>query len=91
MSVHKFTECDGIYLLLENDESIFLQTSYTGLTNKGTFSTVFNLTSKDVESLRTNKVVAVRISYLGGYYDHDVKEKDQGKIMEMIDLVDSVN
>jgi hypothetical protein len=90
MNVYKFTEDDGIYLLLENGESIFLQTTYTGLTDKGVFSTVYNLSSENLALLRANKVVAIRMTYMGGSYDHDVNEKNQGKIMELLKLVDSV-
>jgi hypothetical protein len=89
MNVYKFTEDNGAYFLLDNGESTFLQTTYTGLTDKGEFSTVFNLSPENVALLRTNKVVAIRITYLGGSYDHDVDEKNQDKIIEMLKLVDS--
>jgi hypothetical protein len=89
MNVYKFTEDNGAYFLLDNGESIFLQTTYTGLTDKGEFSTVFNLSPENVALLRTNKVVAIRITYLGGSYEHDVDEKNQDKIIEMLKLVDS--
>lgn len=92
--VVKFTENDGIIILLDNKETVILKTSYTGISGqpwaKGYwFETCFELTPDQIEILKNNKVVAIRVSYLGGYYDYDVKGKNQSKISKMIKLVES--
>lgn len=87
----KYTDDDGITFLLENGETIFLKTGYTGIGSKPFskgyyFSTVFHLSNSDVEKLQTFKVTDVRISYLGGSYDRKLKKKKQELIMNMLSL-----
>jgi hypothetical protein len=85
----KITEDDGVYFLLENDETIILRTAYTGIGTLRGFSTVYTLSLEDVEKLRQYRIVAIRITYIDGYYDHDIKPENQGKVMKMLQLVDS--
>lgn len=89
--VVKYTEDDGIMLLLENDEIVDLKTIYTGLSSgniRKEFTTVFRLTDEDRELLRKNKIVSVRLSYLGGYKDFDVTKKRQDKIIKMFYIIE---
>ena len=91
--VEKYTEESGVTFLLDNDETVELLTAYTGVSGESyangyMFNTLFRLSSDDVQKLKNNKVVAIRVSYLGGYYDHDVKGKNQEFISKMIKLVD---
>lgn len=84
----KITENDGVYFLLDNGESIFLPSSYIGLTDRAnSFDTVFNITDEQANLLKHHKIAAIRITYLGGYYDHDVQEKNQDKIMRMFEII----
>ena len=78
----------GVIFLLDNDETIELLTEFIGDTDRyNRFSTCFKLSPEDVEKLRNNKVVSVRINYVGGHYDAEVKEKNQSKISNMLNLV----
>ena len=91
--VEKYTEDSGVTFLLDNDETVTLLTTYTGISGeqcyKGyMFNTLFKLSADDVQKLKNNKVVSIRVSYLGGYYDHDVKDKNQSIISKMLKLVD---
>jgi len=89
----KYTDDSGIILLLSNDETIELQTLYTGIgadkydMGYG-FSTCFTLTDSDVEKLKNNKIVSIRINYLGGHYDRDIKGGKQEIISKCLKLVD---
>lgn len=91
----KYTENDGVTLLLDNDETIILTTNYTGIGGDAFaqgywFNTVFSLTNEDVEKLKTNKVVAIRVRYLGGSYDRELKKNKQELIMKSLRLFDSL-
>lgn len=90
--IHKYTEDSGITLLLDNDKAISLRTAYTGIGApfaKGyRFKTIFYLSESDVENLMNHKVVSIRISYLGGYYDKDLSPKKQSIIMKMVSLLE---
>ena len=92
--IEKYTEDSGVTFLLDNDETVTLTTSYTGVSgdkfgNGYWFKTVFSLNDDDVQKLKSNKVVSIRVSYLGGHYDHDVKGKKQEVISKMLKLVDA--
>ena len=89
----KYTEDDGIMFLLDNDETVTLKTLYTGVGGEAefkgyVFSTSFLLTDDNVEMLKNHKVVAVRINYMGGHYDKDLKGKKQELIMRSLKLFD---
>ena len=93
--IAKYTEDDGITFLLDNDETVKLTTNYTGLGSKyipqgrcHVFRTSFNLSADDVSKLKAHKVLAIRITYLGGAYDRDLKKNKQDIIMKALKLVD---
>lgn len=93
-SCEKYTEDDGLVLLLDNDEVITLQTLYTGLPSSGpygakwVFSTVFELTDDVVEKLKAHKIVSVRLEYLGGHKDFDIPKKRMNKVIKMFKLIE---
>lgn len=92
--VVKYDENSNIILLLSNNETITLQTAYTGVgaerfANGYWFYTSFILTQSDVEKLKTYEVESIRINYLGGYFDRDLKKNKKNTISEMLKLVDS--
>lgn len=87
----KYTEDDGVTFLLDNDETVFLKTSYTGigadrLSEGYNFSTSFLLSKDDVEKLKTHKITNVRVSYMGGHYDREIKKNKQGLVKDMLNL-----
>ena len=89
----KYTEDDGVSFLLDNDEVVKLFTNYSGVGAEKFgqgywFHTSFNMTAADVEKLKTHKVLSVRISYLGGHYDKDLKGGKQVLIQKMLKLFD---
>lgn len=89
----KFTSGDGIVLLLDNDETVTLTTAYLGIGEMEIhrwydFSTCFILSNDDIEILKNNKVTAVRVMYLGGHIDQDIKSHNQSLLMDMIKLVE---
>lgn len=94
--VQKYTEDDGITFLLENDSTMILTTSYTGIgaesvglsNSRHAFNTVFKLTDKDVENLRKYKITAVRVNFLGGHKDFECNKSKAEKVMKMIKLID---
>lgn len=94
--VQKYTEEDGITLLLENDATIVLKTLYTGIggesvglsSSKYAFNTAFELIDDDVNNLRTNKIIAVRVNFLGGHKDFECNKSKGEKVMKMIKLID---
>lgn len=94
--VQKYTEDDGITLLLENDLTIILTTLYTGVgaesvglsNSRHAFDTVFELTDEDVENLRKYKITAVRVNFLGGHKDFECNKSKAEKVMKMIKLID---
>ena len=94
--IQKYTDEDGITLLLENDATIVLKTLYTGIgaesvglsKNRHAFNTAFELTNEDVDNLRTNNITAVRVSYLGGHKDFECNKSKGEKVKKMIKLID---
>ncbi len=94
--IQKYTEEDGITLLLENDATIILKTLYTGIgaesvglsKNRHAFNTAFELTNEEVDNLRTNNIIAVRVSYLGGHKDFECNKSKGEKVKKMIKLID---
>lgn len=87
----KYTEDDGVTFLLDNDETVFLKTSYTGIGvdsfAKGyNFSTSFLLSKDDVEKLKRHKITNVRVSYMGGHYDRELKKNKQELVKDMLNL-----
>ena len=93
MEIEKYTESSGVTFLLDNDETIDLTTNYTGIgsTKFGNgyyFETTFSLSNDVVKKLKEHKITNVRIRYLGGYYDRELKSKKQGLLMNCLKLVD---
>lgn len=89
----KYVEDSGVTFLLSNDETVTLRTNYTGIGGEKfgqgyLFSTSFSLSQSDINLLKHNKIVSVRISYLGGHSDYDVKSKKQVIVAKMFELVD---
>ena len=89
----KYTENDGVSFLLDNDEVVRLATNYSGIGAEEFgqgywFHTSFDMTAADVEKLKNHKVLSVRITYLGGYYDKDLKGGKQVLIQKMLKLFD---
>ena len=88
----KYEDGDGIVLLLDNDETITLKSSYTGVSKLNhDFSTCFTLTDDDVEQLKTHKVLSVRIKYMGNHEDFDLKKNKQDLIMKSLHIFDDLN
>ena len=92
----KYTEDDGITILLDNGQTLFLETLYTGISSVNTtgtgydFSTVFELSQEEVELLKNHKVTDIRIHYLGNSYDKEIKDKKQSLIINMLGLFDNL-
>lgn len=89
----KYVEDSGVTFLLSNDETVTLRTNYTGIGSEKfgmgyLFDTSFSLSQSDVDLLKHNNIVSVRISYMGGHFDHDIKSKKQGVVAKMFELVD---
>lgn len=87
----KYEEGDGITLLLDNGETIDLATNYTGVGGsvfaKGYyFETSFTIPDEAVAKLKEHKVTDIRIRFLGGSYDRELKAKKQELIMKMLKL-----
>lgn len=92
--VVKYDENSGVMFLLSNDETVVLITNYIGigaerLGNGFWFNTSFMLSPSDVEKLKNNNIISVRVNYVGGYFDYDLKTKNQGIVAEMLKLVDA--
>lgn len=91
--MEKYDENSGVMFLLDNNENIFLKTGYTGIGTrpfgKGYyFSTCFSLTDDDIDKLKQHKITDVRILYMGGHYDRELKKNKQDLIMRMLNLFD---
>lgn len=92
--ITKYTDGNGIMLLLDNEETIYLTSMYTGISSPLfvdgpiTFDTSFSLTKADVEKLKTHEVTDVRIVYIDGYYDREIKDKKRTLIKKMLNLLD---
>ena len=91
--IHKYTEEDGITFLLDNDNTVTLKTNYTGIGAESigkcyVFKTSYNMSNDDVAKLKNNKVIAVRITYLGGKFDREIKKEKQKIIMDSLELFD---
>lgn len=89
----KYDENSGVTFLLSNDETVTLRTNYTGIGGEKfgqgyLFSTSFSLSQSDVDLLRHNDIISIRISYMGGHFDYDIKGKKQGVVAKMLKLVD---
>ena len=89
----KYSENDGVSFLLDNDEVVMLATNYSGIGAEKFgqgywFHTSFDMKAEDVEKLKNHKVLSVRITYLGGYYDKDLKGGKQVLIQKMLELFD---
>ena len=91
--VVKYVEGDGVTFLLENGETVDLISNYTGVGGSRLgkayyFQTSFNIPAEAVEKLKNHKVTDVRIRYMGGSYDRELKPKKQQLIMKMLTLLE---
>lgn len=91
----KYTENDGVIFLLDNDDTVVLKTNYTGIGaesfGKGYwFNTNFSLSKEDVEKLKNHKILSVRINYMDGKYDRDLKGKKKEMVMKCLKLFDNL-
>lgn len=91
--IEKYDEDSGVTFLLDNDDTVVLKTNFTGIGgekfgNGYFFETSFNISDVDVQKLREHKITNVRVSYLGGHYDRELKSKKQELVMKCIQLVD---
>lgn len=89
--IEKYDENSGVVFLLENKETIKLLTSYTGIgaSKFGLgyyFSTCFTLSDEDVSKLSKYKITDVRILYMGGHYDREIKKNKQDLVIRMLKL-----
>ena len=89
----KYQAGDGVTFLLDNGETIDLTSNYTGVGgspfgNGYYFETSFNIPAEAVEKLKKHKVTDVRIRYMGGHYDRELKAKMQELIMNMLKLLE---
>lgn len=87
----KYDEGDGVTFLLDNGETVDLTTNYTGVggssfANGYYFETSFTIPAEAVEKLKAHKVTDVRIRFMGGTYDRELKSKKQELIMKMLNL-----
>lgn len=96
----KYTEDDGISLLLENDEVVTLRTNFIGVSGpfrvlrpftpgSHFFDTGFTLSKEDVELLGKYRVVEARINYLGGHQDMTIKKPKQNLLKNMLSLINN--
>ena len=91
--IEKYDEDSGVVFLLDNNETITLKTMFTGIGAtsfaKGYyFSTCFNLPNDVVKKLKNHKITDVRILYMGGHYDREIKKNKQDLVMRMLKLFD---
>lgn len=78
----------GVVFLLDNEETVRLYTDFIGEPNRfNEFSTCFTLSLENIEKLANHRIVSLRMLYVGGHYDADVKEKNQNVISNMLKLV----
>ena len=87
----KYDESSKIYFLLENKEKVILNSNFIGLSGKKfangyIFETSFSLSQEDVQTLKNSKVTDIRIEYMDGYYDREIKDKKQSLIQQMLEL-----
>lgn len=81
-------ENSGAILLLDNGDTVRLYTLFLGTPDRyNAFSTCFKLSQDDVEKLLNHKILSIRMIYVGGHYDADVKEKNQETVSKMLKLV----
>lgn len=78
----------GVIFLLDNGETVQLYTEFIGEPNRyNEFSTSFMLSPEQIEKLINHKIVSLRMNYVGGHYDSDVKDKNQTLVSNMLKLV----
>lgn len=101
--IEKYDDGSTITLLLDNGDAIILECLYTGIGAEDCtigigginphvhgFSTVFNLSTDDVDLLKKHNVTDVRVSPLGKNYDFAVGEKEQSLLMRSISKIDDL-
>lgn len=94
--VEKYVDGSGITFLLDNGESVVLNSSYTGIGAERDplggdthfFNTTLMLSDSDVDILSSHKITDVRIKYLGGTTDMSVAEKRQDMLMTMFKVIE---
>lgn len=94
--VEKYVDGSGITFLLDNGESVVLNSSYTGIGAERDpldgdthfFNTTLMLSDSDVDILSSHRITDVRIRYLGGTTDMSVAEKRQDMLMTMFKVIE---
>ena len=91
--IEKYDENSGVIFLLDNDETVELKSNFTGIGSKKFdngyfFETSFTLSNDDVIKLKEHKITNVRIIYMGGHYDRELKSKKQDLVMKCLQLID---
>ncbi len=94
-NIEKYTEDSGVIFLLSNGDKVVLQTSYIGISGKKYangyfFNTSFTLSNDDVQKLKNNAVTDIRITYMGGHYDKEIKDSNQMIISKCLKLFDNI-
>lgn len=87
----KYDESSKVYFLLENRETVILNSNYTGISgekyaNGYLFETSFSISHEDLQKFKNFKVTDIRIEYMDGYYDKEINDKKQTLIQQMLML-----
>lgn len=93
--IEKYTEDSGVTFLLENGETIFLNTNYTGVGSKSFakgyyFSTSFRMSNDAILKLKQYKISDVRVHFLGGHFDKEIVETKKDLIQRMLHLFENL-
>ena len=91
----KFSKGDGVKLLLDNGDVIYLQSEYIGISSSWLadlwlFETYFKLTKEDVEKLKNNNITDLRMTTTGVYRDYEIKPKKRDLVKKMLKLLDEI-
>lgn len=92
----KYDENSNVVFLLSNNETITLQTAYTGIggerfANGYWFYTSFPLSQSDVDLLKKYEIESIRVNYMGGHFDRDLKKNKKNIVSKMLKLIDNEN
>jgi len=101
--IEKYDDESTMTLLLDNGESIILESLYTGIgaedcpigiggvnSHVHGFSTVFNLSETNLNMLRAHEITDIRVSPLGKNYDFVVGDKEKSLISRSIGKIDNL-
>ena len=89
----KYSDGDGIDLLLDSGDVVSLTSEYTGVSTKSAgsnrgyvFETAFILSDEDVNLLKQNDVTDIRIRHFDSHTDKEIKDEKRGLIKAMLNL-----